>query len=110
MKKALYLVDLFFPPMLNLLLGYLVVVAVHAFASSDPGLARLSHALIPIHASCLLVLAVYALAPIYAMSLPARYLVTTLLASPYYLAWKLVTTLARPPARWVRTDREAAGE
>jgi hypothetical protein len=50
-------------------------------------------------------LVLYALSPLMVMRLPARYL-ASLLALPYYVAWKLTVAAGRKPKGWVRTPRE----
>jgi cellulose synthase/poly-beta-1,6-N-acetylglucosamine synthase-like glycosyltransferase len=110
LEKALYSADLGFPPMLNLLLGFLATTLVHPLVWAYPGLETLSIALLPAHAFFLLALIIYALSPIFVMGLPARYLFSSMAAAPYYFAWKLFATLGRPPTSWVRTDRILSNE
>ncbi len=50
-------------------------------------------------------LCAYAISPFLAMRLPLRYL-SSLLLFPFYVAWKLMISLAGRPRQWVRTARE----
>jgi hypothetical protein len=56
------------------------------------------------HALMAGILMCYALSPLVALQLPARYL-ATLIVLPYYVVWKLLTR-GRNPTMWVRTPRE----
>jgi len=103
--KFMYLIDLVFPPLVTLLLGLLVAALLHLGGSIDPNVLRTSRWLLIVHGLMAIVLAGYALSPLLALNLPARYL-TSLAALPYYAVWKLIATSGRNPTAWVRTPRE----
>ena len=73
----------------------------------DPHLSRVPPWLLPVHGLMAVVLACYALSPLFALDLPVRYL-ASLMALPYYAVWKLLIITGKPTA-WVRTPREPAG-
>ena len=105
LMKLMYLIDLVFPPLVSLLLGLLVVVSLDLGAVLDPRfLASSPWLLAPIHGLMAVVLACYALSPLFALDLPVRYL-ASLVALPYYAVWKLLASRGKPTA-WVRTPRE----
>jgi cellulose synthase/poly-beta-1,6-N-acetylglucosamine synthase-like glycosyltransferase len=103
--KLLYLVDLFFPPLVTLLLGLLIVLSLDLVAVLDPRLLGTAPWLLTTHGLMAGVLACYALSPLWALALPVRYL-ASLVVLPYYAVWKLRTTAGRNPTAWVRTPRE----
>ena len=105
--KACYLLDLFFPPLAILALGLLAALSLHAFAAVDARFLAASRGLLPVHAVMAGTFLAYALSPIVLMGLPARYL-ASLLALPYYMAWKIIVALGRAPQAWVRTPRESS--
>jgi hypothetical protein len=102
---VLYLIDLFFPPLVTLALGLIMTASVHALAALDGRFATASRILGPVHAAMLATLILYAFSPIPALNLPVRYLMS-LLFLPYYVAWKLRIAVGRRPREWVRTPRE----
>ena len=105
LTKLMYLIDLIFPPLVSLLLGLLVVVSLDLGALLDPRFFASSPWLLPaVHGLMAVVLACYALSPLFALDLPVRYL-ASLVALPYYAVWKLLTIRGKPTA-WVRTPRE----
>ena len=104
-RKMLLLIDLYFPPLVTLALGLLLAASVHGLAALDHRFASISGHLLPIHAVMLSSLVVYALCPVLVLRLPVRYL-TSLLALPYYMVWKVLIALKRRPEGWVRTPRE----
>jgi hypothetical protein len=105
LTKLMYLIDLVFPPLVSLLLGLLVVVSLDLGAVHDPRfLASSPWLLPPVHGLMAVVLGCYALSPLFALDLPARYL-ASLVALPYYAVWKLLAIRGKPTA-WVRTPRE----
>jgi cellulose synthase/poly-beta-1,6-N-acetylglucosamine synthase-like glycosyltransferase len=104
-RKLLYLLDLFFPPLVTLGLGLILISLVHPIAWLVPDLAATAHRLAPAHAIMWLAMAAYASSPILILKLPVRYL-ASLLAIPYYAGWKLRVALDRRPDGWVRTPRE----
>jgi cellulose synthase/poly-beta-1,6-N-acetylglucosamine synthase-like glycosyltransferase len=104
-RKACYLLDLFFPPLVTLALGLVAASSVHILAAFDGRFAPGSHLLLPVHAAMLGIFVVYAVSPTFILALPPRYL-TSLLALPYYVAWKLFIAVGRGPKAWVRTPRE----
>lgn len=104
-RKVMYLIELFFPPFVGLLLALLAAASVHLGPMIDTRMLPLSRVLLPVHAAMAAVLAGYALSPVLVMHLPARYLIS-LLALPYYVVWKTTAMLRRRPSAWVRTRRE----
>jgi 1,2-diacylglycerol 3-beta-glucosyltransferase len=105
LTKLMYLIDLVFPPLVSLLLGLLVVVTLDLGAVLDPRFLASSPWLLPlVHGLMAVVLACYALSPLFALDLPVRYL-ASLVALPYYAVWKLLAIRGKPTA-WVRTPRE----
>jgi cellulose synthase/poly-beta-1,6-N-acetylglucosamine synthase-like glycosyltransferase len=105
--KVMYSIDLVFPPLVTLLLGLLVAASLAFGASVNPRGLAASQWLLSVHALMAVVLACYALSPPFALELPVRYL-ASLVALPYYAAWKLLITAGRKPPAWVRTPREPA--
>ena len=106
LAKASYLLDLFFPPLATLALGLVAASSVHGLAALDARFVPASRGLLPAHAAMAATFLAYALSPTAIMGLPARYL-ASLLALPYYIAWKILVALGRPPKSWVRTPRES---
>lgn len=104
-SRACYIFDLFFPPLSTLALGLLLVSTVHVVALPWAHLAGASRQLLPVHCVMVGILAAYAVSPILVMGLPTSYL-ASLLALPYYMAWKIVVALGRTPRSWIRTPRE----
>jgi cellulose synthase/poly-beta-1,6-N-acetylglucosamine synthase-like glycosyltransferase len=104
-RKMMFFIDLYFPPLVTLALGLILAASVHGLAALDDRFAPASDVLLPIHAAMLASLFAYALCPVLVLRLPARYL-TSLLALPYYMVWKLLIALKRRPEGWVRTPRE----
>jgi cellulose synthase/poly-beta-1,6-N-acetylglucosamine synthase-like glycosyltransferase len=104
--KGSYLLDLFFPPLATLALALVAVSSVHALGLLDARFLPASQALILVHAVMAGTLIGYAASPVAVMGLPARYL-GSLLALPYYIAWKILVALGRKPKAWVRTPRES---
>jgi hypothetical protein len=104
-RKSCYLLDLFFPPLVTLALGLVAVSSVHLMAAFDGRFAPGSHLLFPVHAAMFGIFVVYAVSPTLILALPVRYLIS-LLALPYYMAWKLIIATGRGPKAWVRTPRE----
>ncbi len=107
-SKLAYLIELFFPPLANLTLGLGSALAASAIWGAGPGgpFRSAGGALWAIEGLMCGTLGAYALSPVAAMGLPRRYL-ASLLALPYYIAWKLVVGLGRKSKGWVRTPREA---
>lgn len=105
--RTMYLIDLVFPPLVTLLLGLLIAIGLHMSAGLAPGPVAAPRWLLPIHGLMIVVFACYALCPIFALKLPVRYL-ASLLALPYYAAWKLRIVAGSNPLAWVRTPREPA--
>jgi cellulose synthase/poly-beta-1,6-N-acetylglucosamine synthase-like glycosyltransferase len=107
-SKLSYLLDLFFPPLATLALALVAASSVHALAWLDPRFVPASRILLPIHAAMAGTFLAYAASPLAVMGLPARYL-ASLLALPYYVAWKIFIALGRrSPKTWVRTPRESS--
>ena len=105
-RKVLYSLQLIFPPLVTLAAGFAASASVHPAVMLDPRLASPSRLLLPIHGLMAGVLVAYVLCPVAVMGLPARYL-RDLLYAPYYAAWKLLVSVGRAPATWVRTQRES---
>jgi cellulose synthase/poly-beta-1,6-N-acetylglucosamine synthase-like glycosyltransferase len=103
--KVMYLLDLIFPPLVTLALSLLIMFLFDLIAGSGPGLLAGSGRLLLLHGLMSVVLVGYALSPIFALKLPVRYL-ASLVALPYYAAWKLLITAGKNPPAWVRTPRE----
>jgi 1,2-diacylglycerol 3-beta-glucosyltransferase len=110
-RKACYAVELFFPPLVTLLLALLVAMSVHLVTVLDPRMITWSRRLFAIHGLMALVLSAYAFSPILLMGLPARYL-ACLLDLPRYAAWKTLALSKGRPPQWERTKRmpEVHGE
>ncbi|CAN5897130.1 glycosyltransferase family 2 protein [soil metagenome] len=108
-RKLAYLVELLSPTLVGLTLLLLISASVHVWAEFDPQSLLLSKGLLPVHGLLTATLAAYALSPFLLMGLPARYALS-LLALPYYAAWKLAKTLGRRPTAWVRTRRETVAQ
>jgi cellulose synthase/poly-beta-1,6-N-acetylglucosamine synthase-like glycosyltransferase len=104
-RKLMYLIDLFFPPLVSLAAGLAVAASITmtTWAASGPG--PLLVGLLAAQAMMVILLALYAISPTIVMALPVRYL-GSLLALPYYAAWKLKVAAGRGPRDWVRTPRE----
>jgi 1,2-diacylglycerol 3-beta-glucosyltransferase len=104
--KLAYLVDLYFPP-----LGQLVIATIFPtsmllgchFASGGDSFSRY---LLLTYGALWLILGVYAVSPVFIVGLPWRYLFA-LWAAPRYLAWKILKIVGRTPRAWVRTPRES---
>ena len=104
-SKLFYLIDLYFPPLATLALVLIIAASVQGLAAVDARFLPISRILLPIHAAMAAALLAYAFSPILIMRLPARYLLS-LLALPYYIAWKLLVAFRKRPSGWVRTPRE----
>lgn len=112
--KLMGALELFFPPLVRLLLGLGLAAAVHPAATAAAAggwggagpLADWSRLLAPAHALMLATLAAYVLSPTAALGLPAR-LLRGLPALPLYAVWKTAVALRGRPTSWVRTAREA---
>jgi cellulose synthase/poly-beta-1,6-N-acetylglucosamine synthase-like glycosyltransferase len=103
--KALYLLDLFFPPLVALGSGLATALALDGVVLASRNGFSVG-TLMPIHAAMTAVLVTYGLSPLIVMKLSPRYLVS-LLALPYYAAWKIAAAAGRKPSGWVRTPRES---
>jgi cellulose synthase/poly-beta-1,6-N-acetylglucosamine synthase-like glycosyltransferase len=106
-RKLMYFTDLFFPPLVPLVLALTAAASVHVGRLWDAGLQPLSTLLLPIHALMAAILLGYVLSPIPVLGLPSRYLFS-LLVLPRYILWKGFAALHRRPTDWVRTARETA--
>jgi cellulose synthase/poly-beta-1,6-N-acetylglucosamine synthase-like glycosyltransferase len=104
-SRLLYLIDLACPPLVTLLLGLIAAASVHLGILFDPHWLESWRWLLPVQGAMGLVLAFYALSPLFALGLPARYLLS-LGALPYYVVWKFAAISARHPTAWIRTPRE----
>jgi cellulose synthase/poly-beta-1,6-N-acetylglucosamine synthase-like glycosyltransferase len=103
--KVMYLLDLFFPPLVSLTLGLAAASTIAAIAAAVDGPGAMTLGLLATHGVMASLMILYALSPSIVMKLPARYL-ASLLALPYYAAWKLTVAAGRKPKGWVRTPRE----
>jgi hypothetical protein len=101
----MYLLDLFFPPLVTLAIGLAAASAVTMVVAAFGGPGAMTGWLLAIQGVMASLLVLYALSPSMVMRLPARYL-ASLLALPYYAAWKLAVAAGRKPQGWVRTPRE----
>jgi cellulose synthase/poly-beta-1,6-N-acetylglucosamine synthase-like glycosyltransferase len=105
-RKALAVLDLFFPPLTILLAALTASASIYPLVWLVPELAPAAWRLLPWHAAMAVAVAAYALSPLFGLGLPVRYL-GSLLALPYYAAWRVATTSRARATRWVRTQREA---
>jgi cellulose synthase/poly-beta-1,6-N-acetylglucosamine synthase-like glycosyltransferase len=105
LRKGLYAIELFFPSLAVLFAALLLATSVHLVASLDPRVLSLSRLLRPAHALMAAAMVAYTLSPLLVLRLPVRYL-ASLLALPYFVAWKATVALGRRPSTWVRTRRE----
>jgi cellulose synthase/poly-beta-1,6-N-acetylglucosamine synthase-like glycosyltransferase len=103
--KLMYLLDLFFPPLVTLALGLAVASTTSLVGAAVAGPDAVIVGLLAVQGAMAGLLVLYALSPLMVMKLPARYL-ASLLALPYYVAWKLTVAAGRKPKGWVRTPRE----
>jgi cellulose synthase/poly-beta-1,6-N-acetylglucosamine synthase-like glycosyltransferase len=103
--KIMYLLDLFFPPLVTLALGLAAASSIAIVAATASGPGAMTGGLLATQGVMASLLVLYALSPSMVMRLPARYL-ASLLALPYYAAWKLAVAAGRKPQGWVRTPRE----
>jgi cellulose synthase/poly-beta-1,6-N-acetylglucosamine synthase-like glycosyltransferase len=103
--KLMYLLDLFFPPLVTLALGLAAASTIALVGAAVAGPDAVIVGLLAVQGVMAGLLVLYALSPSMVMKLPARYL-ASLLALPYYMAWKLAVAAGRTPKRWVRTPRE----
>ncbi|WP_435022622.1 glycosyltransferase family 2 protein (plasmid) [Tundrisphaera sp. TA3] len=106
MKKIVYIVDLYFPPLGRLAMATVlpaVMLIVQVWMGRS--VLGLDFFILDIYAGMMVLLALYALSPLVVMDLPVRYL-SALLALPYFLFWKAFKTFGRKPASWIRTPRE----
>ncbi len=104
-RRMFYLIDVFFPPLVTLVLILVMTASVHVLAALTAGFSIVSRHLLPIHGAMLAVLLTYGISPFLALKLPSRYLLS-LLCLPYYVGWKIVIGLGKGPQNWVRTPRE----
>ena len=105
LRKMLYLIDLFFPPLVTLALGLIMSASIHALSALEWRFMPASHDLLPVHMAMLAAFFAYALSPILVLGLPVRYFLS-LLMLPYYITWKLFMASKRRSEGWVRTPRE----
>jgi glycosyltransferase involved in cell wall biosynthesis len=105
LRRVVYVIDLYFPPLSKLLLALLASASVCIASSVDTRLLGLSTWLLPVHGFMVAVLMCYVLSPPIVMGLSLRYL-SCLISLPYYVAWKAVVTAGGRPTEWVRTRRE----
>ena len=103
--KLMYLLDLFFPPLVTLALGLAAASTIALVGAAVAGPDAVVAGLLAVQAAMAGLLVLYAMSPTIVMDLPVRYL-ASLLALPYYAAWKLAVAAGRKPKGWVRTPRE----
>jgi hypothetical protein len=101
----MYLLDLFFPPLVTLAIGLAAASMITVVGATVAGPGAMTGGLLAIQGVMASLLVLYALSPSVVMGLPARYL-ASLLALPYYVFWKLAVAAGRKPQGWVRTPRE----
>jgi cellulose synthase/poly-beta-1,6-N-acetylglucosamine synthase-like glycosyltransferase len=105
-SKLAAVIELMMPPMVAILIWYLVLVAANILVvvlTSPP--AFISLGLLGSAALMTLSLALYALAPFFVFEIPWGYL-SIAFYLPAYAIWKLLTSLHGRPTTWVRTPRE----
>ena len=109
--RLAYLIELFFPPLASLGLGLGLALVALVIGSVGPDGARwsLGGPLWAVPGLLVAPLGAYTISPIVALGLPWRYL-SSLLAVPYYVAWKLVVGLGRKSRAWIRTPRETRAD
>jgi 1,2-diacylglycerol 3-beta-glucosyltransferase len=103
--KMMYLLDLFFPPLVTLAIGLAAASSITIVAAMLAGPGAVIGGLLAIQGVMASLLILYALSPSLVMKLPARYL-ASLFSLPYYVVWKLAVAAGRKPKGWVRTPRE----
>lgn len=104
--KVLYMLELMFPPLIQLSLYLLASLSIHLGPWFNARLELLSLGLLPLHGFMIITLLLYGLSPILVMGLPAHYLITGLRCLPYYTVLKILAIARRRPSEWVRTGRE----
>ncbi len=107
-RKAVYLIDLLFPPLSTILLLLAAAMSIHVGALFVATMRPASLWLLPIHGFMVLTLVIYGLSPIIVMGMPVRILLS-LLDLPYYVAWKTLIIWNSRPTGWMRTRREING-
>ena len=105
-RKVMFLLDLFFPPLVSLALGLAVASSMALAHLVGSGPDPLVTGLLAAHVAMAGLLSAYAVSPTIVMGLPLRYL-GSLLALPYYATWKIAIAAGRGPRKWVRTPRES---
>ncbi|WP_435011800.1 glycosyltransferase family 2 protein (plasmid) [Tundrisphaera lichenicola] len=106
-RKTMYLLDLFFPPLVSLALGLAMAFSLALAHLVGNGSGRLVEGLLVAQVAMAILLSAYAISPTVVMGLPLRYL-GSLVALPYYAAWKIAVAAGRGPRSWVRTPRESS--
>jgi cellulose synthase/poly-beta-1,6-N-acetylglucosamine synthase-like glycosyltransferase len=110
LEKTAALIELTAPPMINLIIIYIVLSALLLFAV--PAMLE-AHAWILLafvcvsHTIATLALLTHALSPFLLSLLPWRFALS-LVYLPYYVVWKLIVMAQGPPRSWVRTPRVRA--
>lgn len=105
LRKLIYLIDLYLPPLVTLAAAFLATLLVYPVGLADAGLARALARIWPLHAAMGLALLAYLAVPFGRLGLSPRYL-AGLVYVPYYAAWKLAVVGRRAPTSWIRTGRE----
>jgi cellulose synthase/poly-beta-1,6-N-acetylglucosamine synthase-like glycosyltransferase len=108
-EKTLSSCELAMPTMTGLMIVYVLVAALDAWAVFASGTRELPFVRWSLFASGLFMtasLCLYALSPFLAMRLPWKY-ASSLAFFPFYMSWKLLIALGGRPKQWVRTARES---
>lgn len=108
-RAALYLIDLYLPPLVTLVLGFAGTLSVHILAWPWAELRPFSRYLASVHLLMGLGCLVYVVGPCLALGMPLRYL-GSLLHLPRYAFWKWSHVGKKVPDSWVRTGREVPRE
>ena len=108
-EKTLSSCELAMPTMTGLMIVYVLVAALDAWAVFASGTRELPFVRWSLSASGLFMtasLCLYTLSPFLAMRLPWKY-ASSLAFFPFYMSWKLLIALGGRPKQWVRTARES---
>ncbi len=106
-QKLMYLLDLFLPSLVSLLLGLLLAGSLCLIRTSDSVFGVIVPWLLLAHGLMAALLLLYVLSPVVVMGLSGRYL-WSLLHLPQYALWKLIAMLGPRPSGWVPTARKSS--
>jgi cellulose synthase/poly-beta-1,6-N-acetylglucosamine synthase-like glycosyltransferase len=99
-KKVVYLLDLYFPPLVPLATFLLALAVLDLYFY----LIHVNHYAIIYSVVLVGSLLLYGVCPFFVMGLPARYALD-LVYVPIYTVWKATVALRKQPTQWVRTPR-----